>query len=95
MVFAAYDPQGADENIPYTAACRGVTYHARANADPAQPCATTIIDGTLAGHELRWSAQSSVCVVMASGGYPGSYEKGKVITGIEDADALPPLTRRN
>ena len=47
------------------------------------------IDGTLAGHELRWSTQSSVCVVMASGGYPGSYEKGKVITGIADADALP------
>ena len=47
------------------------------------------IDGTLAGHELRWSPQAAVCVVMASGGYPGSYEKGKVITGIADADDLP------
>ena len=34
---------------------------------------------------LRWSPQSSVCVVMASGGYPGSYETGRPITGIEDA----------
>ncbi|GIT77624.1 MAG: hypothetical protein Ct9H300mP32_0060 [Verrucomicrobiota bacterium] len=39
------------------------------------------IDGTLAGHELRWSPQAAVCVVMASGGYPGSYEKGKSSRG--------------
>ncbi|MEE2947082.1 MAG: phosphoribosylamine--glycine ligase [Verrucomicrobiota bacterium] len=47
------------------------------------------IDGTLDQHELRWSDLSAVCVVIASGGYPGNYEKGKVITGIADADALP------
>ena len=47
------------------------------------------IDGTLDQHELSWSDQSAVCVVIASGGYPGSYDKGKVITGIADADALP------
>ena len=35
------------------------------------------IDGTLDQHELRWSDQSAVCVVIASGGYPGSYEKGQ------------------
>ena len=46
------------------------------------------IDGTLDQQELHWSDQSAVCVVIASGGYPGSYEKGKVITGIADADAL-------
>jgi phosphoribosylamine--glycine ligase len=47
------------------------------------------IDGTLGGVELRWSALKSVCVVMASGGYPGSYAKGKVITGLEAAAELP------
>lgn len=47
------------------------------------------VDGTLDRTELNWSSQFSVCVVMASGGYPGSYPKGKVITGIEKADALP------
>jgi phosphoribosylamine--glycine ligase len=45
--------------------------------------------GTLAKHELKWSPLASVCVVMASGGYPGNYPKGKVITGIEAANALP------
>ena len=38
---------------------------------------------------LTWSAQSSVCVVMTSAGYPGSYETGRVITGVEAAAALP------
>lgn len=42
-----YDPQVPDENIPYTAACRGVVYHAAPNADPSQPCATRIVEGTL------------------------------------------------
>jgi phosphoribosylamine--glycine ligase len=46
-------------------------------------------DGALAGVDLRWSPLISVCVVMASGGYPGCYPKGKVITGVEAADALP------
>ncbi len=44
--------------------------------------------GTLAKHELKWSPLASVCVVMASGGYPGNYAKGKVITGLEAANAL-------
>lgn len=41
------------------------------------------IDGTLANHDLEWDARAAVCVVMASGGYPGAYEKGKPITGAE------------
>ena len=43
--------------------------------------------GGLAGMELKWRPGAAVCVVMASGGYPGSYDKGKVITGIEQAEA--------
>ena len=43
----------------------------------------------LAKHELKWNPAAAVCVVMASGGYPGNYAKGKVITGLEDANALP------
>jgi len=43
------------------------------------------LEGTLAKQELRWSAQSAVCVVVASGGYPGSYAKGKTIRGLEEA----------
>lgn len=47
------------------------------------------VDGTLSGHELRWRPEGAVCVVMASGGYPGSYAKGKMISGLADAAALP------
>jgi len=47
------------------------------------------VNGTLGKLELKWNPQASVCVVMASGGYPGSYAKGKVITGLEEANALP------
>jgi len=46
-----------------------------------------VCDGTLADCELQWDERAAVCVVMASGGYPGSYEKGKEITGIESAEA--------
>jgi phosphoribosylamine---glycine ligase len=46
-------------------------------------------DGTLKRIELRWTPMASVCVVMASGGYPGSYSKGKPIRGLEDAAQLP------
>ena len=37
---------------------------------------------------LQWDPRPAVCVVMASGGYPGSYEKGHEISGIEAAEAL-------
>jgi phosphoribosylamine---glycine ligase len=39
--------------------------------------------GDISGCNLEWSKGFSICVVLASGGYPGSYEKGKKITGLE------------
>ena len=45
--------------------------------------------GTLGKIELKWSPLASVCVVMASGGYPGNYAKGKIISGLDAANALP------
>ncbi len=47
------------------------------------------VDGTLDKIELKWKPEASVCVVMASGGYPGNYPKGKPITGLDDAAKLP------
>ncbi len=48
--------------------------------------------GKLATLNLNWKPQASVCVVMASGGYPGSYEKGKIIDGINEANNLEEVT---
>ncbi|HWH69902.1 MAG TPA: phosphoribosylamine--glycine ligase, partial [Candidatus Sulfotelmatobacter sp.] len=47
------------------------------------------VNGTLERMELKWSPTASVCVVMASGGYPGSYPKSKPIRGLQEAAALP------
>jgi phosphoribosylamine---glycine ligase len=47
------------------------------------------VEGTLDKIELQWNAMASVCVVMASGGYPGDYEKGKTIRGLTEAGRLP------
>jgi phosphoribosylamine--glycine ligase len=46
-------------------------------------------EGTLGKMELNWSPMPSVCVVMASDGYPGSYSKGQPIRGLDEAACLP------
>jgi phosphoribosylamine--glycine ligase len=43
-------------------------------------------DGTLSEQKLEWEDRECVCVVMASGGYPKAYRKGKTITGIDEAE---------
>jgi len=45
------------------------------------------IDRRLGEVSASWSSQVAACVIMASGGYPGSYASGKPITGIERAEA--------
>lgn len=42
-------------------------------------------EGRLSEAVLEWSDEPAVCVVMASGGYPGTYEKGHAISGLDDA----------
>ena len=44
------------------------------------------IDGKLADCDIKWKDEAAVTVVLASGGYPGPYEKGLEITGIEDVE---------
>ncbi len=46
---------------------------------------TACVDGTLEQQDIQWSDGAAVCVVMASGGYPKSYEKGYVIQGLAEA----------
>jgi len=50
------------------------------------------VDGKLDAMQPEWDSRAAVCVIMASGGYPGEYVKGKPITGIEEAEALPGVT---
>lgn len=45
-----------------------------------------VTENKLADVEIKWSDKKAVCVVLASGGYPGSYEKGKEITGLDKVD---------
>jgi phosphoribosylamine--glycine ligase len=45
-----------------------------------------VATSTLDQVEVKWKDEQVTCVVLASGGYPGSYEKGKVITGLNDAE---------
>jgi phosphoribosylamine--glycine ligase len=39
--------------------------------------------------EVEWNPGYAACVVVASAGYPGEYQKGKPITGIEEAEKIP------
>ncbi|MBI5966508.1 MAG: phosphoribosylamine--glycine ligase [Deltaproteobacteria bacterium] len=53
------------------------------------PVLQATVEGKLASRQVDWEDRATVCVVMASGGYPGSYEKGKVISGLEEAAKVP------
>ncbi|MGA2021028.1 MAG: phosphoribosylamine--glycine ligase [Candidatus Sulfotelmatobacter sp.] len=46
------------------------------------------ITGRVSEGDFKWSGDASVCVVMASGGYPGTFEVGKKISGLDEAGAV-------
>jgi phosphoribosylamine---glycine ligase len=46
------------------------------------------IEGRISEEDFRWSQDASVCVVMSSGGYPGTFEVGKRIDGLDEAGAV-------
>jgi phosphoribosylamine--glycine ligase len=48
-----------------------------------------VAEGRLDQITLEWDPRPALCVVAASGGYPGKYQGGIPITGIEKADAMP------
>jgi len=49
---------------------------------------SAVINGSLDDVKIEWKKETAVCVVMASGGYPGHYETGKIITGLDDAEKM-------
>ncbi|HNR34686.1 MAG TPA: phosphoribosylamine--glycine ligase [Candidatus Hydrogenedentes bacterium] len=53
------------------------------------PVMQACCEGSLENMEISWNSGACVTVVMASGGYPKSYPKGKMITGIEEAEREP------
>ena len=56
----------------------------RLESDPVDALEASI-EGRVSEGDFKWSSDASVCVVMASGGYPGTFEVGKKITGLNDA----------
>jgi phosphoribosylamine--glycine ligase len=59
---------------------------ARMRSDLVAICRATL-DGTLGEQQTEWDSRASLGVVMAAGGYPESYAKGKAIAGLADADS--------
>ncbi len=51
----------------------------------------SVVNEDLLKEEIKWSSKTAGCVVLASAGYPGSYEKGKLIRGLEEAEKVPGL----
>ena len=50
------------------------------------PALEACVDGTLSDDLITWNPKPSVCIVMSAGGYPGSYAKGEVISGLDAAN---------
>ena len=53
------------------------------------PLFEACIDGTLGQCQVNWKNKSSVCVVMTAEGYPGTYQKGEIISGLKNANSKP------
>jgi phosphoribosylamine--glycine ligase len=53
------------------------------------PVLMEVADGKIVSDSFEWDARPAVCVVMVAGGYPGSYQKGFEITGLEAAAKIP------
>jgi len=52
------------------------------------PILEACMKGDLSKHKIEWDSRASVCVVMASKGYPGDYEKGKNIKGLKEVSQM-------
>ena len=53
------------------------------------PALEACIDGTLRPELIKYKSEDCVCVVMAAGGYPGTYQKGKEVRGLKPASKVP------
>jgi quinoprotein glucose dehydrogenase len=90
-----FDPQVSDDYIPYTAACRGVSYYAVPGAAPADACAARVIAGTLDGRIVAVDARTGA----RCAGFGGNGEAdiklgmGEVIPGMVSITSPPVIVR--
>ncbi|PLR09115.1 membrane-bound PQQ-dependent dehydrogenase, glucose/quinate/shikimate family [Caulobacter flavus] len=90
-----YDPKVPDANIPYTAACRGVSYYAMPSAHPAQVCATRIIEGTLDARLIAVDANTGLpCADFGFGGQVDTAQGiGEHAAGMFSITSAPTIVR--
>ncbi len=90
-----FDPQVADEWIPYTAACRGVSYYAVPGADPNSLCAARIIEGTLDGRLIAVDSRTGrPCPQFGSNGQVDiKAGMGPVFPGMVSINSPPTIVR--
>ncbi|RZJ97000.1 MAG: pyrroloquinoline quinone-dependent dehydrogenase, partial [Brevundimonas sp.] len=89
------DPQVDDTSIPYTAACRGVSYYTATAANPADPCANRIIWGTLDARLIAVDARTGKrCAGFGQGGQVDtSANMGQLIPGMVSITSAPTIVR--
>lgn len=90
-----YDPHVPDAYIPYTAACRGVSYYAVPGAAPTTPCAARIIEGTLDARLIAVDARTGApCQSFGQGGQVDtSVNMGRYAPGIISITSAPTIVR--
>ncbi len=90
-----YDPEVADEDIPYTAACRGVAYYTVPGAGADSACATRIISGTLDARLIAVDARTGVpCADFGNGGAVDiTVGMGEVLPGMVSITSAPAIVR--
>ncbi len=90
-----FDPKVPDANIPYTAACRGVTYYAVPGAAPGQACATRIIEGTLDARLIAVDARTGrPCADFGFGGQVDTAQGiGQHVPGMFSITSAPTIVR--
>ena len=87
LMIADGNPKLLEYNVRFgDPECQVLVMRLRSDLLPALLAAR---DGQLKHFDLRWRDEAALTVVMAAKGYPGAYEKGTEIRGIEAADAIP------
>ncbi len=90
-----FDPKVANEWIPYTAACRGVTYYAVPGAKPDAVCATRILEGTLDARLVEVDARTGKpCADFGTNGQvDAKIGMGHVFPGLVSINSPPVIVR--